>query len=176
MPSAPVSLFAALFVVSAPSAAPPSATAPTRAASTDAATYRLRGSPSVAVAPRAKVYVGKEGVEVVVARTRGKDPQALVRVTGVDDDADGRVLRHDVVETAGGATLWTVLRGKRVATLTGAPDDDGALVYELELPSMKRPLRLTYDADKSARASAQALADDYAAAQRRASRAEEARR
>jgi hypothetical protein len=153
MPSAAASILAAMFVVSAPTDAP--------------GTYRLRGSPAVAVAPRAKVYVGKEGVAVTVVRTRDRQPQALVRVTGVDDDVDGRVLRHDVVETAGGATLWTTLHGKRVATLTGTPDDDGALVYELELPSMKRPLRLRYDADLSARASAQALADEYAAKQRR---------
>lgn len=109
------------------------------------------------IAKYVKAYVGAEGMKVWTLRVgeRGQN-QALVQVTGVDHDWDGRIQKMNIERQNKDTRYWLERKGKQFVALI--LQDGGGQVY---LPDEGHPHAIHYDEKLSAQGNAEHFLTDY---------------
>src|SRR5687767_14619929 len=93
-----------------------------------------------------KVYVGDDGVQVaIVPLSGGSGPaQALVRITGVGGELDGKVFVHAVDGDSERGSYTTTLHGRPYSTVTMRRGQ-----YEAYAPGRSGGVRVRFAEDKT---------------------------
>jgi hypothetical protein len=108
-----------------------------------------------------KVYKGEEGVEVTVAQVMPEDKNlALIKVTGIDHDIDGKVFLHQI-QVQGRAQAYVITVDGTERTRMRADDGYWYKQYELYLPNSIKAVSVWYDEKLSKKADAAALLKAY---------------
>lgn len=114
-------------------------------------------TPRPPIANIVKAYQGTEGAQVWTLRIgEPAESQALVQITGIDNDWNSKIQKMNVEKLSGSTRYWLNVNDKKFVALIL---NQG--YGELYLPGEAQPVQIGYSKDLSDQGNAEAFLTDY---------------